>query len=127
MKYERWRKYWFNHSENYMTQVLLVPFWTILNQVVFLLAAHHYDSFHGIPTVLQANPMYSMSSWTKLCLNDPKTALFIHLKKIKDLSFTCDSQDLFYFNINYLIPTYFTFIHFTIYLTYFFDSILKLY
>ena len=124
MKYEKWKEYWFSHRENWAKRLLLMSFWT---KIYFSWA--HIVIIHSTAYQMcyQANPMYLISSWIKLHLNGPKTVLLIHLKKTKDLVFSWDPQDIFYFNINYLIVVYFTFIYFTTCLADFIDSFLKLY
>ena len=78
MKCERWGECWLNHSETWAKQLLLMPFWTKL-----YFSWPHMVIIHSMVDQMcyQVNPVYSISSWTKLHLTGLETVFLVHLKK----------------------------------------------
>jgi len=109
-------EYWLKNSENWATQMQVIPFW---------------NNMH-------LSQPYTLSTHFKVCrtqchleLNCSSMGLKLYCysisKRTKDLFSTCDHQSLFYFIFNYLIVIYFIFISLTTYPIYLIDTILKLY
>jgi len=112
--------------------------YALLKQCVPLLASHSLYQFQSMLNVLwnqsnvfnvvfnQAIPHWhwnyikdEIPHWPWNYIVNPSQ------KRTKDLSFTCDRQDLCYLNFNYLIVVYF--IYLMTYLITFIDSVLTLY
>ena len=69
---------WFNYSENKPMQKQVMPLWTTM----YLSLPHTFITHFTIcQTRYQANPVHSMSSWTKLYVNDLEIVSFTHLRK----------------------------------------------
>jgi len=124
MKYEKQKELWLRKSENWAKQVQVMPFWTNMYLFRPYTLINH---FKVCQMCCQANPVYPISSWTKLNLNGLEIILLIHLKKDQRPIFHMWPSRSFLFNINYLIVVYLTSIHFTTYLIRFIDLVLKLY
>jgi len=106
IKYEKWEDYWLENNENWAMEVQVMPFWTnmYLSRPYTLI-----NQFKACQICFQANPMYSMLSWTKLHLNGLNIAFLTHLKKDQSPIFHMWPSRPFIFNLNYVIMVYFTF------------------
>ena len=98
MMYEKWGQYWVKNSENWATHVQLMPFST---NMYLSWPQSYITHFQVCQICYKGNPIYLMSSWTKLHLNGIEIMLLIHSKRNqRPIFFIWPSRPpLFQFNI----------------------------